>query len=159
MRCLSFTSYPWRAAAARSVWHHLSFLRERLGLDLPLDDTKKYVMGKAKGQPVVQARVVESAFVVGILLALHRAAGPGRVYFRWHCFLASASDTFRGLILLITTGCCCMLTVFRARGECKGFGRPILGPLLLRRLRRVRLKGGSFERLEGEDEGFEGFEG
>ena len=65
--------------AARSVWHQLQFLRDRLGLDLPLDDTKEYVMGKARGQPVLQAKVVEPAFVVGLLYTLQRAAGPGRV--------------------------------------------------------------------------------
>ena len=65
--------------AARSVWHHLHFLRQRLGLDLPLDDTREYVMGKARTKPVVQARVVEPAFVVGLLYALSTSAGPGRV--------------------------------------------------------------------------------
>ena len=65
--------------AARSVWHHLYFLRQRLGLDLPLEDTKEYVMGKARTKPVVQARVVEPAFVVGLPYALSTSAGPGRV--------------------------------------------------------------------------------
>ncbi|CAE7221219.1 unnamed protein product [Symbiodinium sp. CCMP2592] len=65
--------------AARSVWHQLQFLRDRLGLDLPLADLKEFVMGKARGQPVTQARVVEPAFAVGPLYALSRSAGPGKV--------------------------------------------------------------------------------
>ena len=50
-----------------------------MGLDLPLADIKEYVLGRAQGQAVVQARVVEPAFVVGLLYALQRAAGPGLV--------------------------------------------------------------------------------
>ena len=51
--------------AARSVLAPFAVFGDRLGLDIPLADTKEYVMGKARGQPVVQARVVEPALVVG----------------------------------------------------------------------------------------------
>ena len=71
--------------AARSVWHQLQFLRDRLGLNLPLADLKEFGMGKARGQSVTQARVVEPAFVIGLLFALARAAGPGRVLLQSIC--------------------------------------------------------------------------
>ena len=65
--------------AARSVWHQLQFLKDRLGIDLPLSDCKDFVFGQARANQVKQAKVVEPSFAVAVLCLLFKAAGPGKV--------------------------------------------------------------------------------
>ena len=83
--------------AARSVWHQLSMLRDRLGLNFPLHDCKEYVMGKVQHNVVVPARVVQPAFVLGLLMLLQRAAGGGRVFLQSVCLALLSCVRWRHL--------------------------------------------------------------
>ena len=60
--------------AARSVWHQLCMLRDRLGLNFPLQDCKEYVMGKVQRNVVVPARCGAALVCDGS----PRAAAAGR---------------------------------------------------------------------------------
>ena len=83
--------------AAMSVWHQLSMLRERLGLNMPLDDCKEYVMGKVQRNIVTPARVVQPASVVGVLVLLQQAAGGGRVLLQSICLALLSRVRWRHL--------------------------------------------------------------
>ncbi|OLP77008.1 hypothetical protein AK812_SmicGene42982 [Symbiodinium microadriaticum] len=64
--------------AARTVWNQLLFLRKRLGVNLPLEDSKDFVFGRVQAGAPSQARVADPGILLGLLVLLQRAGGSAK---------------------------------------------------------------------------------